>query len=521
MSTGRFSQGDLASELQSLERRFDDALAAASDEDALEATRVAYLGRSGEVTRLRRTIGTLSPAERPGAGKLVNETVAAMEVRFASARGGFESEAVQRDLERSVDVTFPADRAGAGIAASRAAHRRRCVRILSPARIRGGHRPRDRTRLLQLRRTEHSRRSSGARRFRFVLAHRHAAAAAAHVADADSHDAAASAAGRDRGSGKMFSSRRPRRAPPLSVSPNRRTARRARHSLRPSQGDAHRDVPRDIRRLAERALSAVVLSVHRTQRRGRHDLPEMQRFGRSDAACAADPDGSNSAARGWCIPTCCARSDTIRTSTPAGRSDSASSDLGLSRYGVDDIRRFVEQRSRFSRATAVRRGAPMLVPIGWLREFVDVPGDAEEIAERLAMLGFPVEEIVRRPRDHRRRRRHDSRSRKASQRRPAVGRARRCRRRPSAHDRHRCDERRGRPNDRGRDDRRAVAAADDRAAHDARHRFGRHDDFRRRAGAAGGVVRRRNPAVRRMPRVAGHRRRRRCSGSTPRCSTSR
>jgi phenylalanyl-tRNA synthetase beta chain len=39
----------------------------------------------------------------------------------------------------------------------------------------------------------------------------------------------------------------------------------------------------------------------------------------------------------------------------------------------------------------------VLVPIGWLREFVDVPGDAEEIARRLAMLGFPVEEIVRRP----------------------------------------------------------------------------------------------------------------------------
>ncbi len=39
----------------------------------------------------------------------------------------------------------------------------------------------------------------------------------------------------------------------------------------------------------------------------------------------------------------------------------------------------------------------MLVPIGWLREFVDLPRDAEEIAERLAMLGFPVEEIVRRP----------------------------------------------------------------------------------------------------------------------------
>ncbi len=108
MTTGRFSHGDLASELQSLERRFDDALAASSGEAALEVARVAFLGRSGEVTRLRRTIGTLSPAERPGAGKLVNETVATMEASFAAARERFESEAVQRDLERSIDVTFPA-----------------------------------------------------------------------------------------------------------------------------------------------------------------------------------------------------------------------------------------------------------------------------------------------------------------------------------------------------------------------------------------------------------------------------
>ncbi|HVA27662.1 MAG TPA: phenylalanine--tRNA ligase subunit beta [Candidatus Baltobacteraceae bacterium] len=39
----------------------------------------------------------------------------------------------------------------------------------------------------------------------------------------------------------------------------------------------------------------------------------------------------------------------------------------------------------------------MLVPISWLREYVDLPEDSQIIADRLAMLGFPVEEIVRRP----------------------------------------------------------------------------------------------------------------------------
>ncbi len=39
----------------------------------------------------------------------------------------------------------------------------------------------------------------------------------------------------------------------------------------------------------------------------------------------------------------------------------------------------------------------MKVPISWLREFVELPAESNAIAQRLAMLGFPVEEIVRRP----------------------------------------------------------------------------------------------------------------------------
>lgn len=39
----------------------------------------------------------------------------------------------------------------------------------------------------------------------------------------------------------------------------------------------------------------------------------------------------------------------------------------------------------------------MLVPLSWLREYVDLPEDSQIVADRLAMLGFPVAEIVRRP----------------------------------------------------------------------------------------------------------------------------
>ena len=39
----------------------------------------------------------------------------------------------------------------------------------------------------------------------------------------------------------------------------------------------------------------------------------------------------------------------------------------------------------------------MKVPLAWLRQYVDLPHDTGDIAHRLAMLGFPVEDIERRP----------------------------------------------------------------------------------------------------------------------------
>lgn len=98
---------ELDTALHDLARRFDAALSGASDERELEAARIAYLGRNGEVTQLRRSIGTLPPGERPSAGKLINEAVATMETRLDAARDGFESHAVTRELERTIDVTFP------------------------------------------------------------------------------------------------------------------------------------------------------------------------------------------------------------------------------------------------------------------------------------------------------------------------------------------------------------------------------------------------------------------------------
>ena len=70
---------ELAGKLEDLERRFKEAAASAGDERELDAVRVAFLGRSGEVTLLRRGIGQLPADERPDAGKVINAAVETME----------------------------------------------------------------------------------------------------------------------------------------------------------------------------------------------------------------------------------------------------------------------------------------------------------------------------------------------------------------------------------------------------------------------------------------------------------
>jgi phenylalanyl-tRNA synthetase alpha chain len=112
MSTTGMSS--LEDNLAALTARFDEAVAQAPDARALDEVRVAFLGRSGEVTGVRRGIGALPPAERPNAGKVINAAVEALEAKLAHALARVESAALERSLEDTIDVTFPGPRANAG-----------------------------------------------------------------------------------------------------------------------------------------------------------------------------------------------------------------------------------------------------------------------------------------------------------------------------------------------------------------------------------------------------------------------
>ncbi len=98
---------ELAERLLELQKNFATDAERATDEQALEAVRVAYLGRHGELTNVRRTIGTLPADERRDAGKTINDAVAVMEGRLDEMRGRLESRAFDEELASSIDVTFP------------------------------------------------------------------------------------------------------------------------------------------------------------------------------------------------------------------------------------------------------------------------------------------------------------------------------------------------------------------------------------------------------------------------------
>jgi len=92
--------------LQDLQTAALAEINAASDEQALEAARVKYLGRSGSVSAWGEQMKTLSKEEKPIVGKLLNEVrnavTAAIEKRAAEFRSQKESGALAK-----IDISLP------------------------------------------------------------------------------------------------------------------------------------------------------------------------------------------------------------------------------------------------------------------------------------------------------------------------------------------------------------------------------------------------------------------------------
>jgi phenylalanyl-tRNA synthetase alpha chain len=83
-------------------------LAAAADEQHLEAARVKYLGKNGSLSSLRKGMGSVPAADRPKMGKLVTDAIASFEALLEEARKSIARRELEKDLHREkLDVTLP------------------------------------------------------------------------------------------------------------------------------------------------------------------------------------------------------------------------------------------------------------------------------------------------------------------------------------------------------------------------------------------------------------------------------
>src|ERR1700757_2534828 len=91
-------------------------ITAAGDDGALEAVRIAALGKNGTITALLKTLGTLTPDERKSQGPLINGMKDRVNAALAERREAFKAAALEARLNtESVDVTLPVREAPAEV----------------------------------------------------------------------------------------------------------------------------------------------------------------------------------------------------------------------------------------------------------------------------------------------------------------------------------------------------------------------------------------------------------------------
>ena len=91
------------------------AILGAADPQALEALRIQYLGKKGDLTKLLKMMGKLDPSERPAMGQLANQVRAEVENALAQRKDELSALLLERKLaSEAVDVTIPGKRTQIG-----------------------------------------------------------------------------------------------------------------------------------------------------------------------------------------------------------------------------------------------------------------------------------------------------------------------------------------------------------------------------------------------------------------------
>ncbi len=95
-------------QLEAIRRNALDAISGAELSGELDALRVRYLGKKGELTAILKQMGKLSAEERPAMGQLANEVRASLEQAIESQSAVLAEKALEEKLAaETVDVTIP------------------------------------------------------------------------------------------------------------------------------------------------------------------------------------------------------------------------------------------------------------------------------------------------------------------------------------------------------------------------------------------------------------------------------
>ena len=105
----------MSDDLDNLLQQASRAVSDAADMAALDAVRVAYLGKKGELTAQLKNLGQLPAEQRPAAGQSINQAKQQVQEWIETRRTTLADEAISSRLQvEQVDISLPGRRRNAG-----------------------------------------------------------------------------------------------------------------------------------------------------------------------------------------------------------------------------------------------------------------------------------------------------------------------------------------------------------------------------------------------------------------------
>ena len=107
---------DMQEQLRRIREEAAAQLAAVRDKAGLDALRLKLLGKKGDLTLLRRSMGQLPAEERPQAGQMINEVVTALTEQLDALHAHLKQIEQEQKLQReAIDVTEPRSHTPIGV----------------------------------------------------------------------------------------------------------------------------------------------------------------------------------------------------------------------------------------------------------------------------------------------------------------------------------------------------------------------------------------------------------------------